>query len=172
MSAYLAAASLAPRRASAACCPGSGAWAAPAGLANNGMRAAATAPITTRKRRSALSTAADGSDRASRCANAVRPAAVLRAGRSGSGGGRQAARDLLQGCDSLIEGRVGLEQPVEPSVNVAFPRVERRLEPQVGRGSRRVMHRRRVLAQLLQGRDEPLGVPCDVDAGDIGECFA
>ena len=34
------------------------------------------------------------------------------------------------------------------------------------------MHRRRVLAQLLQRRDESLGVPCDVDAGDVGECFA
>src|SRR2546430_922236 len=94
------------------------------------------------------------------------------AGRLGSGGGRQAARDLLQGCDSLLEGRVGLEQPIEPSVNVAFPLVEGRREPHVSRGSRCVMHRRRALAQLLQGRDESLGGPCDVDAGDVGKRFA
>ena len=67
---------------------------------------------------------------------------------------------------------MGLEQPVEPSVNVAFALVEGRLDPHVGRGSRRVMHRPRVLAQLLQRRDESLGVPCDVDAGDVGERFA
>src|ERR1700716_4176093 len=113
MSASRAAASLAALRASTACCPGFGAGPAPAGLANIGIRAAAAAPITTRKRRSAPTTRGGGGHPGCRGAKAVSPATPPHADRSGSGGGGQAARDLLEGCDPLLEGRGGLGQAVE-----------------------------------------------------------
>src|SRR5690606_22276419 len=70
--------------------------------------------------------------------------------------------------DAVLDGRMRVEQAVEPGEPAPIAR-RRRLDPQVGGGAARRADDGRVVPQLLQCRDEPRWVAGHLHAGDIGK---
>src|SRR4051812_36612190 len=90
---------------------------------------------------------------------------------------RMTSLELTERGDALLEGRVGVEEVVEPRRVAAAARVrvglrERGLDPEVRGRTRRGVHHRRVALELLERADQPGRVARQRDAADVGEGLA
>src|SRR5690606_24641945 len=122
-----------------------------------------------------------------------RPGGLLASG-AGRRRGRRSCSELAEQGDPLVEGRVGVEQPVEAGQppllgglgrRLLDPQVgggvaggpapllgglgRRRLDPQVGGGVAGGVHDGRVVGQLLERRDQPGRVTGQLDRRHVGE---
>src|SRR5690606_20656845 len=98
-----------------------------------------------------------------------RPGGLLASG-AGRRRGRRSCSELAEQGDPLVEGRVGVEQPVEAGQPPLLGGLGRRLlDPQVGGGVAGGVHDGRVVAQLLERRDQPGRVTGQLDRRHVGE---